>query len=70
MGELTVENMTVMIESAASESIEIDAARSIQQEEATPLVLTMESYELLTASFSGVSDEHMIQLLVQRLNQL
>lgn len=70
VGDLTVENIGLVIESAATEPVARNPERITQNEEAKEILLALESYELLAASFPGVSDEHMIQLLIQRLSSL
>lgn len=70
VGELSIENLALAIETAASNPIESDISASIQLEEANEILLSEESYELLATSFPGVSDEHMMQLFIQRLSSM
>jgi len=69
VGDLTAANLTLAIESVSEDPMHLGTDQGQQNEEAEPLSLATEAYELLIASFPGVSDEHMIQLLVQRLRQ-
>lgn len=70
VGELTKDNLSVIIATVAAEQTEEPSAHKVGREEAVPLTLTLESYNLLVASFpNAVSDEHMAQLLVTRLNK-
>lgn len=69
VGNLTVETVGLTIENAAGDPVDTDAGVRGWQGEAVSLHLAAESYELLTASFPGVSDEHMVQLLVERLRR-
>lgn len=68
IGDLTLDNLSVIIENAAAEPSDV-AAMSLQaREQATPIEVTTESYGLLTATFpSAVSDEHMFRMLLTRL---
>lgn len=69
VGDLTTEKLALAIETAANEPLESGTIVRYQQEEANEIILNKESYELLTTSFPGVSDEHMMQQLVQRLSK-
>lgn len=68
LGDLGVENLSNAIAAAATEPEDGTAVASAQ-EEAVPVLITPEAYELLTASFTGVSDEHMMQLLTDRIRR-
>lgn len=69
VGDLTPTNLTLAIENAANDPSQIKAAYDQRGQEAEALSLTPEAYELLSASFPGVSDEHMIQLLIQHFHR-
>ena len=70
VGNLTPQNLELVIANAASASADVDAAQTPGHEEAKVLVITSESYGLLTATFpTAVSDEHVMQLLVRRLRK-
>jgi len=68
VGETNPESLSVVIASVAAEvPDEQQGAYSGREQAATPLVLTAESYQLLTTTLGGVSDEDMIRRLVHRL---
>ena len=68
IGELTADNLTVVIENAASEPSDDTAMSEEAREQATPIEVTAEAYGLLTATFpKAVSDEHMLRMLLTRL---
>jgi len=70
VGSLTPERLTEVIAATASDPNEADKAAAISREQAVSISLTAESYGLLVASFPGaVSDEHLAQLLVNRLRK-
>jgi hypothetical protein len=70
VGELSKDNLSVVIASAAAEQAEEEPGQILAREEAVPVALTLESYNLLVAMFpTAVSDEHMTQLLVSRLRK-
>lgn len=69
VGDLSVENLGLVIAAAADDPTEVATAVDAQHDEARPLILTVESYSLLNASFPGVSDEHMVRLLIRRLER-
>ena len=70
VGSLTPEKLMEVIASVAGEAEEGGATVSAAREQATPIILTSESYRLLVAAFPGaVSDEHLAQLLVGRLRK-
>lgn len=69
-GDLSKENLAVVISSTAAEQSEEEREKLVAKEEAISLMLTAESYNLLIAMFpNAVSDEHMVQLLVTRLRK-
>jgi hypothetical protein len=68
LGDLSTESLSNAIAVAATEP-EDGSGAAPPQEEAVPLLITPEAYELLTASFAGVSDEHMMQLLADRIRR-
>lgn len=63
VGDLGVDNMSLVIASVANDPSEAGDAQRQQREEAKPLLLTSEAYDLLNAAFPGISDEHAVQLL-------
>jgi len=68
VGELTPENLSVVISTAASESQANEGTVVANPESVEQLLLTAESYEVLVAAFPGaVSDQHLAQLLLERL---
>ncbi|MCX6024314.1 MAG: hypothetical protein NTZ05_21820 [Chloroflexi bacterium] len=67
IGDITPESLTLAIENVMSSSVHTDNTTVAVDEGASPVILTLEVYELLVASFPGVSDEHMVQLLVDGL---
>ncbi|MGH9401692.1 MAG: hypothetical protein ACRD2P_06260 [Terriglobia bacterium] len=70
VGDLSPEHLGVIIASTAADLPEEDGSPAIAHEQAVPLTLTAESYNVLVATFPGaVSDEHMAQLLVSRLRK-
>lgn len=70
VGDLSIENLALAIETAANNPIESDISASVQLEEADEVLLSEDSYKLLASSFPGVSDEHMMQLFIQRLSSV
>jgi|SRR5271157_175757 len=70
VGDLSRENLSLVITNAAAEQGDGESPQISMKEEAIGLTLTMESYNLLVSMFPGaVSDEHMAQLLVTRLQK-
>jgi hypothetical protein len=70
VGDLSRENLSLVITNAAAEQGDGESPQISMKEEAVGLTMTIESYNLLLAMFPGaVSDEHMAQLLVTRLNK-
>jgi len=70
VGDLTRENLSLIITNAAAEQGDGESPHISLKEEAIGLTLTGESYNLLVSMFPGaVSDEHMAQLLVSRLRK-
>jgi hypothetical protein len=70
VGSLTPEKLMEVIASVASEAEDGGAAAATSREQAIPIMLTSESYRLLVAAFPGaVSDEHLAQLLLERLRK-
>jgi hypothetical protein len=70
LGKLSAENLHRVITDTASQSADTKSRKAATTEEATPLVLTVESYKLLESYFpNAVSDAHMMQLLLERLSK-
>jgi len=70
VGSLKPEDLGLVIATAAAEQNEGQGHQAQPREQAVPLTLTTESYKVLVATFpSAVSDEHMAQLLIGRLNK-
>jgi len=70
VGSLTPERLMEVIAASASDPNEADKVAAVSREQAVSISLTAESYGLLVASFPGaVSDEHLAQLLVNRLRK-
>ena len=70
VGSLTPERLMDAIAAAASDSKETDGTAAMAREQAVSIALTSDSYQLLVAAFPGaVSDEHLAQLLVNRLRK-
>jgi len=68
VGDLTADNLSIVIENAASEPSDENAMSEQAREQATPIEVTTETYGLLTATFpKAVSDEHMFRMLLTRL---
>lgn len=70
VGDLTPENVGLAIASAAASTSESDGEVTVVREEALSILLGLDSYILLATTCPGVSDEHMMQLLVYRLGRL
>lgn len=66
-GNVSASSVSAAIGRAASEAKPIEVATSPLAEEAVPITVTGEAYDLLTAAFPGVSDEHMFQLFLKQL---
>lgn len=69
VGELTPENVGLAISTVAADQANGEGTRTVMREEALPILLNLDSYILLATSCPGVSDEHMIQLLIDRLRR-
>ncbi len=70
-GKLDPENLGLIIANVAAEPQDAESAQLARYEEAVPIVVTLESYGLLTATFpKAISDAHIAQLLVDRLRKL
>lgn len=66
-GDVSVDAVSAAIEQAAASANPVEVAVSPLAEEAVPITVTGEAYDLLTAGFPGVSDEHMFQLFLKQL---
>ena len=70
IGDLTTDNLGEVITTVAGEQGDATPGQLFATEEAIPITVRLESYNLLVATFPGaVSDEHMAQLLVTRLRK-
>ncbi len=70
VGSLTAERLMEVIASVASDPREAGSVVEVSREQAVPITLTSESYGLLVATFPGaVSDEHLAELLINRLQK-
>lgn len=70
VGNLAKENLSLVIANVAAQQSTEEGPTTLTREEAVPITLTAESYNLLVATFpNAVSDEHMAQLLVTRLRK-
>ena len=67
VGNLDPKTVSAAIIKASAEVPRDDVAPAAQEEIAVELVLTADAYKSLLTAFSGVSDEHMLQLLVKFL---
>jgi len=68
IGNLNTETLSNAITKAAQGAVEVqEESTSRRIEEAFPLILTQEAYDLLCQTFQGISDEYRIQLLLQYL---
>jgi hypothetical protein len=70
LGGIGPERVGLAISSVAAATSEEAGAVTVAREEALPILLDLDSYILLATSCPGVSDEHMVQLLVERLRKL
>jgi hypothetical protein len=68
LGQLNPENLSEAIIRITAETGDTNTSLNLPLETAIPLVITSDAYQLLNASFPGVSDEHMIQLFIQQLS--
>ncbi len=70
VGNLSTENLHQAIIASVSKLTGAESEAILKTEEATPILLTAESYELLETRYpNAVSDAHMIQLLLARLGK-
>lgn len=69
VGDLTAGNLDRVIAGMAKEPVSGDLLHKFQWEEAKPLILSMKSYKLMNSLFPDLSDEHMVQLLIQYLTK-
>jgi hypothetical protein len=67
LGALNIDNLSTAIFSAIGENGSDIVISSASLEEPLPLIITKESYEALVAGFQGKSDEHLMELLLDRL---
>jgi hypothetical protein len=70
LGDLNPEKVGLAISSVAAATTEAAGEVTVTREEALPILLGLDSYILLATTCPGVSDEHMMQLLVDRLRRL
>jgi len=70
VGDLSPENVGMAISSAAAATTESTGDVTVVREDAIPMLLNLDSYILLATTCPGVSDEHMVQLLVDRLRRV
>lgn len=70
VGNLSPENLGLAIARAVPPAAEDGQPPIVRREDAQPLLLTLDSYIMLGNSCPGVSDEHMVQLLVEQLRHL
>jgi hypothetical protein len=69
VGELSPENLGLAISSVGTPKDEAGGIVLVVREEAQPILLDLDSYILLGNACPGVSDEHMVQLLVDHLRR-
>jgi hypothetical protein len=70
VGNLNAENLHQAIVASLSRPADAEGEAALKTEEATPIILTAESYGLLETCYpNAVSDAHMIQLLLERLGK-
>lgn len=69
LGDLEIQVISTAILNAAEDSGVAEEELADAGEIAQSILITAEAYDALYASFAGVSDEHMVQLLVRRLRQ-
>lgn len=62
--KLGVENLSNLIEKIKENPDFTFVSNPTTKELAVPVLLTTNSYQILTSSFDGISDEHLVQLLV------
>lgn len=67
IGDLSTEGLSLAIVQVTSNLQNRYSVTLSLQERACPIIITSESYNSLTTAFPGVSDEHMIQQLVEHL---
>jgi hypothetical protein len=67
IGDLSTGKLSDIIVQATLKAPDMLKEQKSQFEVAVPLDITVEAYQSLTGSFPGVSDEHMMQLLVKHL---
>lgn len=67
-GQMTPESLESLIQRAASIGPTEDEIDTSSEDEAFPIVLTQQAYQLLVAYFEGVSDEQTIRLMLHRLD--
>jgi hypothetical protein len=69
LGSLSIDKLSTAIFSAIGEIGSDVVVNSTSLEEPLPLVITKESYEALAGGFQGKSDEHLMELLLDRLGR-
>jgi hypothetical protein len=69
LGDVSPEKVGLAISSVAAATVDNAGEATIAREEALPILLSLDSYILLATACPGVSDEHMVQLLVERLRR-
>ena len=70
LGDISPEKVGLAISSVAAATTETTGEVTVAREDALPILLDLDSYILLATTCPGVSDEHMMQLLLDRLRRL
>ncbi|HEY3874299.1 MAG TPA: hypothetical protein VGM92_02385, partial [Candidatus Kapabacteria bacterium] len=67
LGTLNTESLSSAILSTVAESTDIALPPSSTVEEPISVIITQEAYDALVAGFQGKSDEHLMELFLDRL---
>jgi len=67
LGGLTTSDLSNLILEIADQNLNVESTSTVGFELAVPVTITNDAYDALRNTFEGVSDEHIMRLLIEYL---